>query len=184
MTEIKHQLENESIPIWKIKYLFLGTFNPEGGEKVNYYYGREKNQTWRLISDIFGEDFNVNEKSFFNLLKKHKIACVDMINKVSASKEKIDKITGKGYKDSEIINSSVIRHYNTKVILKIKKQNKGINIYSTYGKGSSLKEWQNEIIKIGKIIQLVSPSLAARVPKGKNKYDYMLSDWKGKIHFK
>ena len=66
-----------------------------------------------------------------------------MINKVSASKEKVDKITGKGYKDSEIINSSVIRHYNTKVILEIKKQNKGINIYSTYGKGSTLKEWQD-----------------------------------------
>ena len=107
-----------------------------------------------------------------------------MINKVIASKEKIDKITGKGCKDSEIINSSVIRHYNTKVILKIKNQNKGINIYSTYGKGSSLIIWQHEMNKIGKKIHLVFPSLAARVPKRKNKYVYMLSDWRSKINLK
>ncbi len=181
MTDIKHQLQNECIPNWDIKHLFIGTFNPEGGDKVNYYYGREKNQTWRILSHIFGDNFNPNEKLFFNLLKKHKIACVDMINMVSVPKDRIKDVKGKGYKDSQIINSSVIRVYNTQTILEIINKNKGVKKYTTFGKGSTLKEWQREIDKLGNVMPLVSPSLAARVPKGSNKFDYMLSDWESKI---
>ncbi len=42
MKTICHQLYSETyyVPNWPIKHLFLGTFNPEGGEKVPYYYGR------------------------------------------------------------------------------------------------------------------------------------------------
>jgi hypothetical protein len=49
---IYHQLCKEEfyIPNWEIKYLFLGTFNPDGGQKVNYYYGRNSNQTWKILS--------------------------------------------------------------------------------------------------------------------------------------
>jgi len=181
MEAIKHQLKNKSIPEWDIQYLFIGTFNPDGGEKVKYYYGRTKNQTWKILSSIFCDSFNVNEKSFFDKLKKHKIACVDMINKVTASKERINKIIGDGYKDSEIINLSVIREYNTQTIIDIIKKNNGVKVFTTFGNGSSLTEWKKEVEKLGKVIALVSPSLAARVPKGKNKYDFMLCDWKSKI---
>lgn len=184
MKEIKHQLKNNHLPKWEVKYLFIGTFNPAGGEKVNYYYGRDKNQTWKLLSNIFCEEFDPNSKTFFELLKKHKIACIDMINMVNASREQINKITGKGYKDSELINSSVKREYNTSNILKLIERNHGINIYTTWGKGSNLAEWKDEVSRLGKVTNLVSPSLAARVPKGSNKFEYMLNDWKGKIDYR
>lgn len=181
MREIEHQLKNNSIPKWDVKHLFIGTFNPQSGQQVNYYYGREKNQLWKILSRIFDENFDTKDQSFFKLLIKHKIACIDMINKVFSPDDRIEKIIGKGYNDNEIINSFVTREYNTETILNIINKNKGITVYTTFGKGSSLKEWKKEIEKLGEVRQLVSPSLAARVPKGKKKFDFMLSDWKNKI---
>ncbi len=67
------------MPDWEVKYLLLGTFNPEGGEMVNYFYGRQRNQTWCLLSEIFGEELNPNLPDFLSKLKKHKIASMDII---------------------------------------------------------------------------------------------------------
>jgi hypothetical protein len=64
-------------------------------------------------------------------------------------------------------------------------KNKSIKIYTTWGNGSNLSEWKDEVEKIRnevEVVQLVSPSLAARVPKGQNKFEYMLADWKSKIN--
>jgi hypothetical protein len=183
MKIINHQLINEPffIPDWDVKHLLIGTFNPEGGEPVNYYYGRPKNQTWNLLSKIFHCDFNPNSQDFFALLRKNKIACVDMINQLKASVNRVDRIIGKGYKDTEIINGSVERLYNTVAIKEIIEKNENIKVYTTWGNGSNLKEWRDETAKLGGIIKLKSPSLAAAVPKGSIKFDYMLDDWSGKI---
>ncbi len=183
MQSIEHQFKNEIFyfPTWKVEHLFIGTFNPHGGEKVNYYYGRKSNQTWKLISQIFCSDFDPNSDNFFTLLEKNKIACVDMIDLLHAPESQINRIIGKGYKDSEIINGAVQRQYNTSKRQKVIQENHGINVYSTWGKGSNLSEWKKEVHKLGIIKSLVSPSLAARVPKGENKFDYMLNDWKLKI---
>ncbi len=183
MQGIKHQLQSREfyIPNWEIEHLFIGTFNPEGGEKVNYYYGRKKNQTWKLISRVFNDDFNPDASNFFNLLEKHKIGCVDMIDEIVAADDKIERIIGKGYKDNEIINTSVKRLYNTQKIIDIVQKNKNVKLYSTWGNGSKLKEWIKETKRVENIIPLVSPSLAARVPKGAAKFDYMLNDWSKKI---
>lgn len=73
MQKINHQFLNGEffIPNWEISHLFLGTFNPDGGDKVNYFYGRKKNQTWRLLSEIFEDDFNPEDfDSFLEKLKK------------------------------------------------------------------------------------------------------------------
>jgi len=39
--KINHQLLEKDffIPNWDCKTIVLGTFNPEGGEPVNYFYG-------------------------------------------------------------------------------------------------------------------------------------------------
>ena len=183
MKIINHQLHKKSFffPNWEVEHLLIGTFNPEKGECVKYYYGRPKNQTWNLISKIFCSDFNPKSQDFFSLLRKNKIACIDMINQVEVSEDRIDRILGKGYKDTEIINRSVKRIYNTTAIQKVIKENNGIKVYSTWGKGSNLKEWKRETAKLGELITLVSPSLAARVPEGEKKFDYMLDDWRIKI---
>ena len=180
---VKHQFINKdfSNPNWKIKHLFLGTFNPEGGEKVNYYYGRVKNQTWKLLSDIFKVELNVNNKNFLVEIEKNGIACMDIINSVTIQSEDLNFVLGKGYSDKKIINGRVKREYNTVLIKEIIEKNPGIKIYSTWGLGSTVPDWVAEINKIPNIIRLVSPSMAARVPKGIKKYIFMKTDWESKI---
>ena len=100
-----------------------------------------------------------------------------------ASEDRSDRIIGKGYKDTEIINESVKRSYTTEAIIEIINKNKNIKVYTTWGNGSKLKEWRGETAKLGGVIKLKSPSLAARVPKGSIKFDYMLDDWSEKINY-
>jgi hypothetical protein len=181
---IYHQLCKEEfyIPNWEIKYLFLGTFNPDGGQKVNYYYGRNSNQTWKILSQVFETCFDTNEPvSFFKTIFEKKIACADMIHSVKAHSEKISGILGRGYSDTKIINNSIDRNYNTTLIQGVIRNNPSVLVFSTWGNGSNLKEWRNEISKISEIIPLASPSLVAKVPQGQKKFDYMLADWKSKI---
>ena len=183
MKKINHQFAKKDFynPNWKIKHLFLGTFNPEEGEKVNYYYGRKRNQTWNILSEIFEEKLNTEDVNFLDKIKTHGIACLDLIDSVSVENNLIDYVNGKGYSDSKIINNKVIRIYNTEKINEIIKNNPSIKIYSSWGEGSKLKEWKNEISKIKNINKLVSPSMAARVEKGIEKFPYMLENWKKNI---
>ena len=184
MTPIIHQLaKNQNyIPLWDIKYLLVGTFNPAGGEQVNYYYGRKTNMTWKLISTIFGEEINPNNPNFIQLLIKHKIGCIDLISSITCDEAKIPQIIGNGYSDSKIINKKVTREYNTAIINQLFKSNPNLKIFTTWGKGSNLKEWRLEVEKIKINSKLLSPSMAARVPKGVNKFEYVLRDWQIKFN--
>lgn len=179
MEEIEHQFSNKDfyIPNWNIKHLFIGTFNPQGGEEVKYYYGRSKNRTWELLSQIFKENLDPNNVNFFNRIEERCIACMDLIHAVNAPNNKITHIIGKGYADSKIINNTVQRQYNIENIENVIIQNPGVKIYSTWGKGSELKNWRREVIKIENLINLVSPSMVARVPSGNEKFAYMLNNW-------
>ena len=78
---MKHQFYTKDffIPSWDIKYLFLGTFNPNEGEKVNYFYTRKTNLLWPTLSKIFNDELNAEKLGFFEKLKFHKIACMDLI---------------------------------------------------------------------------------------------------------
>lgn len=172
MRTVLHQFQQKEFyhPTWNLRYLFLGTFNPLGGEEVNYYYGRKQNQAWRILSQLFGKDFDVSHFHDFNKkLLADGVACMDLIHSVTAPEVMLNQILGKGYSDSKIINTSVNRQYNTERILRVINANKDVRVYSTWGKGPSLKEWRTEVAKILKvtsIIPLVSPSMIARVPKG------------------
>lgn len=184
MKTILHQFHKEDfyVPKWTIRHLFLGTFNPSGGQKVNYYYGRDSNRTWEILSKISGVHFDPsNFYSFQKLLEKYGIACMDLIHSVKAPEERINRILGEGYKDTEIINKSTLRAYSTNSIVNVIKANPNAAIYSTWGKGSSFNEWKEEVCKLKNIVNLVSPSMAARVPKGQAKFEYMHADWKSKI---
>lgn len=183
---IEHQFKNKEfyLPNWEVEYLFVGTFNPSGGEKVSYYYGRKRNRFWKLLSEVFKTELIPDSIDFFEKLKRHKIGCVDLINSVQTNGYDLDKITGKGFKDSNIINSTVERIYNTQSILSIIENNEKIKVYSTWGKGPKLKEWREEVEKIPMIINLPSPSPAARVEKGFSKLDYVNKKWKELIFVK
>src|SRR4051812_20973554 len=105
MTTIRHQFADQSfyLPTWEIKHLFLGTFNPSGGEAVKYYYGRGKNQTWPLLSTLFKTKFDPGHKDFIELIEEHGIACVDMIHELTIPFKDVSGVLGKGYKDTNII---------------------------------------------------------------------------------
>ena len=180
---INHQLHKEpfTIPNWEVKHLFIGTFNPSGGEKVDYNYGRPRNQFWKLLSEIFNTEFILNDKDFLNKLQENGILCLDLINSVEIDVELESSVIGKGYSDTKIINNKVSRVYNTENIQSVINKNRNIRVYSTWGKGSDIKDWKKEVEKLSNLIPLVSPSMAARVPKGSNKYNYMLADWNNKI---
>jgi hypothetical protein len=188
MKPIEHQLLREPYyykPLWTVKHLFLGTFNPEGGKKVNYFYGRTEgekgNKAWKILSEIFNTTFDPNDPLFFDQIKSYGIACMDLIKLVHINESNSMFVTGKGYQDNKIINNMVIREYNTMSILNVIAANPDSKIYSTWGTGPTLADWKKERNKIKNIINLVSPSMAARVPKGVHKYEYMLQDWKTKI---
>jgi hypothetical protein len=183
ITKIKHQFKNCNFykPNWEIKLLFVGTFNPDGGENVPYYYGRKKNKMWDLLSDILKIQFSTEDKDFLDKLQKARIACIDLVDEIEAPNNLINYIIGKGYKDSAIINKKVKRKYNTELINEIISCNPGVCVFTTWGKGSNLKEWKTEVAKLGKLVSLISPSMAARVPKGMKKYGYMLNDWSIKL---
>lgn len=184
--KIQHQLLDLNIftPEWNVKHLFLGTFNPKGGDSVNYFYGRSRNQTWPTLSKIFKTELNPNNPDFFEKIKTLQIACMDMISSVEASEHLLSQILGNGYSDSKIINGYTKREYNTNNIINIIKKNNGVNVYSTWGAGANLKEWKSEIMKINQVKQitpLASPSLVARVPLGTNKIDYIFQNWENSI---
>jgi len=180
--KISHQLPNY-LPNNEVKYLFLGTFNPEGGSQVSVHYGREKNQTWKILSRIFevqldplSEEMNVN-------MRKLGIYCVDLIQAIEVPIDLKPKIIGQGYSDSILFKQSIKRSYIDVVALNaFLELQPNICVFSTWGRGPQNMEWQNLVRKINaNIVPLVSPSMAARVPKGVKKYEYMLSDWRRKI---
>lgn len=186
MRRVEHQLASRDfyIPSWPVKHLFLGTFNPAGGDEVAYYYGRSKNQLWPLLRVLTSSELILDQTNdFFTELQQHGIACMDMIHAVNVPEDDLDFVFGKGYSDTKIINGYTSREYNTATINEVIKKNPGIKVYSTWGKGQPLLEWVKEVARIDGIIPLVSPSMAARIPKGKKKFEYMLADWKSKILF-
>lgn len=182
---MEHQFYDKDffIPTWNIKYLFLGTFNPNQGEKVNYFYSRKTNLLWPTLSKLFKDELNPNNSVFFEKLKSHKIACMDLIVSIDIKNADKKYIIGKGYSDSKIINNSVKRIYNTENIISVIDKNPDVQLYSTWGNGSNLKDWKNEIKRLPPITKLVSPSRAARVPKGENKEHFIFDNWKNNISF-
>jgi len=188
MITVNHQLIDEPFfaPKWKVKHLFLGTFNPQGGDPVRYFYGRSKNFTWKILDEVFPNQFQDLDLKlrgdFFERLDANGVACMDMIRSIEVAAGKVNLVTGKGYSDLVIINNQVQRIYNTHAINSVINANPGIRVYSTWGTGSTLSEWKRQLSLIeAPILSLKSPSPVARVPLGTNKYNYVLEDWRQKI---
>jgi hypothetical protein len=190
---IDHQFKHQTdiyFPKWPINVLLIGTFNPSPRNeynKVNYYYGRPKNFTWQLISQILQDEINPKSSDFFKKIISYKIGCIDMIDSINFDLNVVDieSLTGKGYSDSAIFKKEITRNYNTKIITEIIERNKDLTLFSTWGKGSCIKgrclaEWElalKPIKELKPIIPLVSPSPAARVPSGSSKFDFTLENW-------
>ena len=59
--------------------LILGTFPSIKSFEENFYYGHPKNQFWKLLASVYGEDTpkTIDEKRAF--LKRHSIALWDVV---------------------------------------------------------------------------------------------------------
>jgi hypothetical protein len=53
-----HRFIADLYPNYKLKYLFVGTFNPEwdnvNGNNANWFYGRTRNSFWNIMPQTFG----------------------------------------------------------------------------------------------------------------------------------
>lgn len=181
---IFHQLPN-LLPNYPTKILLLGTFNPSCGEQVIVHYGRKRNKTWPVLSAILNEDFDTKRASIHEKMNAHGIACIDIIQSVDVPENLVQGICGKGYSDSKLFDKSITRNYiDINKLNDFIAKNSGICVFSTWGKGSSLKkEAWDYINKIKQLQPLVSPSLAARVPKGERKVEYIIRKWTASLNF-
>jgi len=158
-----HQLKNNIfyLPNWEVKHLFIGTFNPSGGETVPYYYGRKRNRFWKLLSEVFEIELDPNSESFFDDIKKLKIGCIDLINSITFEEKYKEDVLGKGYKDSVLFKKNIEKSYNTSEILKFISENDLTQVYFTNSGSSLNKEQKLELKKIDevcKVVYLCSPS--------------------------
>lgn len=180
MIKINHHFINEDfyLPKWEVKHLFIGTFNPSGGETVPYYYGRKRNKFWKLLSEVFNTELEPKTESFFDNIKKHKIGCIDLINSVTFEEKYKEDILGKGYKDSVLFKKNIEKSYNTSEILKFISENDLTQVYFTNSGSSLNKEQKLELKKIddvSKVVYLCSPSPV------NPKRSYCLEDYLNKI---
>jgi len=122
-----HQLlgKESFIPNWECKTIVLGTFNPEGGKPVNYFYGRKSNYFWRAVSLIDNKDelfyhnsISNNLNNHFDLMKINKFGCTDIIKSIEYPSELANRVNGRGYSDQVLFSGNVIRYYNFENIKK------------------------------------------------------------------
>ena len=83
-----HRFENQLIPQWEIKHLFIGTFNPSWdlnhAVQADYFYGRKRNNFWCILPRVFGGG-NLKNSDFaakLEYIQNHKIGITDLITQV------------------------------------------------------------------------------------------------------
>ena len=159
---IRHQFETEDwfIPDWELKVLLVGTFNPNGGKPVDYFYGRGRNLMWPIVSHCIGRDLHPNQGAeFFNVIRDLGIGCMDLLRSVSVPQEGEGNVLGEGYADSNLFKGVNQRTYMTDEILAVIDRNPGVCVLPTWGKGSSYlkRDWQ-QIVRFPELPALPSPS--------------------------
>jgi len=186
---IKHQflLTKHFFPNWKINKLFIGTFNPECGEKIDYYYRRKYNGFWRILDKYNLQKMCLTNLKFDDLkifMAENKFGCVDVIKSLSFLDENKEKICGKGYSDSNLFTvKGYNREYNFEEIKTYIKLNKVQYVFSTWGKRCKPKEFRMKILDFQnfcsinriKFIHLDSPS--GRVYKQNNQANINSNWW-------
>lgn len=149
---IEHQFINTNFffPDWKVKTLVLGTFNPNCGEKTDYFYGRCQNNFWRTMEDLYQLDFmwfqnNFQRKQEF--MKKHEFGCTDVIKSIWKSDlVEIKEICGAGYSDSILFTAKKCTlSYNFEEIKSFIKKNNVEKLIHTWGKRESPLNFRKHI---------------------------------------
>lgn len=125
---IDHQFLQQPwfIPNWKCRTLIIGSFNPAGGEQVDYFYGRQRNKFWKAVALLLGlhenhfHQGNLQERLAVKLqcLQSLGWGCSDLIRMVDVAEHFVPNIIGQGYTDQHLFNvGHVFRTYNVNQIL-------------------------------------------------------------------
>lgn len=191
--KILHQFVNEEFyfPNWKIKFLFIGTFNPICGEKVDYYYRRKYNGFWKIL-----EKYNPNHEFDFStfkgikeFMKEKKFGCIDLINSVTFPDHDKNKICGNGYTDDNLFRvKNYMREYNIDRLLGLIEENKISHIFSTWGSRDNPREFRNIVQEVNQLCinnnivfeNLSSPS--GRLYRGNN-INIINQNWYDKLDY-
>jgi hypothetical protein len=116
--ESNHQFLNtvKFFPQWIVRFLFLGTFNPEGGALLDYYYRRPANGFWRILKAYFDPSDMYPIHTYEELvafMQTFGIGCVDIIRSVEFPDEYAPQIFGQGYSDATLFTvNGFTRTYN------------------------------------------------------------------------
>lgn len=78
------------------RIIILGSIPGVKSLEKQQYYGHPQNKFWKIIFELFNENFTDNYEEKINILKKHRIALWDVI----------DSCERKGSLDSEIKNEA------------------------------------------------------------------------------
>lgn len=149
---IEHQFLHKEFffPNWEIETLVLGTFNPNGGEATDYFYGRLQNNFWRTIEKLCKIDQKSLQGNFvlkLELMKFYKFGCIDIIKGVTAKTDAIKtKIFGKGYSDSVLFTQKhceLIYQFDEIKEFILDKNIK--TVINSWGKRNSPKYFENAI---------------------------------------
>ena len=129
---------NGLLPNWKVKTIFIGTFNPENEFKqdnsANYYYGRARNLFWKVLS-AFASIPEINNSDYQNqliFLKKNKIGMTDLLIRINDANSDFEEHRRKisTVLDSEIETFKKFE-WNTHYIIEFLKTNDVENVYFT-----------------------------------------------------
>lgn len=169
--KIGHQFLKEEFffPNWEVETLIIGTFNPNCGEKTDYYYGRCRNNFWRIIEKILHLKYMSLQNSFEEKLKimsQEKFGCADIIQSIILMENtKPELICGSGYSDQVLFNqqkcSITYQFEDIKVLIKEKKVKKIIN---TWGLRDKPKLFVNNIDDLQNFCELRNISFIRKCP--------------------
>ncbi len=84
MTKIRHRFINHTINP-KTETLIIGTFNPDTeGNSAEFFYGRQRNFLWTLLSTAFNETSlkGQSKEEKLKFIEKYRIDFIDLISEV------------------------------------------------------------------------------------------------------
>ena len=84
------------------RVLILGSFPSVKSREDGFYYGNKQNRFWKTLSQIFYSELPRNKAQKIELLKAHKIALWDIVEKCDIKGSKDSDIKGDAYMISAV----------------------------------------------------------------------------------
>ncbi|KMQ68804.1 DNA glycosylase [Chryseobacterium sp. FH2] len=145
------------------KILILGSIPGVKSLEKQQYYAHPQNKFWKIIFELFDEDFTENYDERINILQKHNIALWDVI----------DSCERKGSLDSEIKNEE------SNQIAELLEEHPNIQAIFCNG-GKSYKNLQKILGKNFKIPVYLMPSTS---PLHTVSFEKKIEEWKNILNF-